>query len=166
MEPTSNDFPPSAFQQQVDELANDLLARGIQPTPMMLERKLTAPRRRLVEALEQWARRLTDDEAAENSPKTASGAMRLVAGLPPAKRQAQFPMAAVLASRVAAGLRENEQRRARRAELLTEIERARYRLEGLEKRLEKGEQAAHLLSEIEKIRRRLHQMNAALDPPR
>src|SRR6185295_477783 len=122
---TPDDIGPSSLQQQVDELADDLLARGIPPTPRLLERKLTVPRRRLVDALERWARRLGDDQAAMDSRKTAGVATRPVSRLAPATRLERLAMAALMASRVAASLRENKQRLTRRAELLTEIERGR-----------------------------------------
>jgi hypothetical protein len=153
---TSQDPVAESFQQQVDDLANGLLSRGIRPNPEMIKAQVFAPHHRLVAALDNWARRLGQANA------TGSVTTGLVADFPRQRRGNAISRAVQASGEVAAKQRASAQRIARQNELAAEIYRAQSRLEKLELRYQRGEGTPAIDLELEKVRMRLRKMRAAL----
>jgi len=151
------------IQQQVDRLADDLLARGTRPTLQLLSLQLDASGHVLRTALEHWVQRVGAQKSGARELALTQNAVQLVPGFPFQQRRDAMTNAAVAAGLEAANRKEEIKRIERHLELKAEIERARIALTKMEARRSGTNTPAHLVKAIEKARARLVRMEAALD---
>jgi hypothetical protein len=137
-------------QQQVDEVADDLLSRGIRPTTVMVQKVLGGDRPALIFFLEDWARRLhrrvagiTNEELDQPADRASieKADLELMREADSAQRNAvrldrlQYKRNTPKAS--------PDQRAVRRKALLGEIEKAEDQLRGAKQRVEAIMAALH-----------------------
>lgn len=152
---------PDDLKQAVDRVADDLLARGIRPTLAQVEAEVAGPRGRIIWLLEDWALRVAThgQQSLDDKSQPSREAFNTAARHQHVKNMA---VDSIAAGQAAAREREAARRTSDRAELISEIDRARERLSKLEasKSTDAGTEAR--AASILKLRQRLQALEARL----
>ncbi|HUR20427.1 MAG TPA: hypothetical protein VMZ90_06420 [Vicinamibacterales bacterium] len=150
------------LQNEVNRVADGLLASGIVPTLSMIEARIPGGKYQLLASLETWVLSVGESMSDDKRPPTGQSGVNLLVKMPRESRSDAMSQTARTAGAEAAEQKASERRETHFHELVAEISKARSALERLEAREREGDTAASLAAQLEKTRARLAQMEEAL----